>query len=274
MLMQTSQQAIIDDLRETHRVRTDFHRAEKGMTNRIKAVCRRMCIKRIVEDRVRSKASKNDKEETIRERILKQGTTEAEKLYKAMYGNGEHELAGEALGYLMPMFDARASLTTKRAEAEKALQKRAKDLSVWPWAESIRGVNSLSLGQIIAEAGDLNNYPRIEHLWKRMGMAVVNGERQRKKSGKEALDHGYDPNRRSIVWNVGESMIKQQIRRDKQTGESHAIGPYGELYKWRKATKGPKMAEQGCSDIHIHNEAKRYMEKQFLEDLYRAWHKV
>jgi len=46
-----------------------------------------------------------------------------------------------------------------RATAEKAMEKLAKQLPVYPWLETVRGAGALGLATIIAEAGDLSRYP-------------------------------------------------------------------------------------------------------------------
>ena len=123
-----------------------------------------------------------------------------------------------------------------------------------------------------------------------MGLAVINGGRQRRVSGDEALLHGYSPERRSIMWNIGASLIKQQ-------------GPWRDLYLARLATEHQKALDEGLipatstkatvdswakrglpeltkvtkitaahrSAGHMNNRAQRYIEKRLLRDLWRAW---
>lgn len=242
MLMKTTQ-PVIDEIRETYRMRVDFHRAEKRLTLQAKAICRRLVGGEIKD---------------------------ADKLYAAVEGKGEHEQADTALGYLMPILTARGTLAEERKRAEKALQKLAKQLPVWPWVESIPGISALTLGQIIGEAGDLSNYANPAKLWKRMGLAVIDGGRQRRVSGADALDHGYSPTRRSVVWNMGECIVKAQVRRDKETDESRAIGYYGQLYLDRREHERGQVETHG----HANNRAKRYITKRVIRDLWRAWRDI
>ena len=222
----------IQEIKELHRKRVDFHRTEKATTLRIKAICRRLCD--------------GDKQE-------------AERLYKAIW-TGEHPLAPYAIEYTAPMIQARDVLEAERKRTEKQVEKLAKQLPVWDaFVKDVRGVAPLSLGQIVGEAGDLGNYPTPAKLWKRMGLAVINGERQRKVSGAEALEHGYSPERRSVMYVIGDSIIK-------------AGGEYAELYRERKETEARKVAD-GTKALW-HNRAKRYMEKRLLKDIWRAWRKA
>lgn len=109
------------------------------------------------------------------------------------------------------------------------------------------------------EAGDFSNYDNPAKLWKRMGVAVINGERQRKVSGAEALDHGYSPQRRSIVYVIGDAIIKAGF-------------VYADLYRERKAAEEQKLPDS--SKGHWHNRAKRCMEKRLLRDMWRAWRQL
>ena len=235
---------LIGTLTETHRQRQDLHRAEKSLTLQIKAKCRRLCD--------------GDK-------------TEAEKLYRSMFNGQGHENAMHALAVSAPFIQARNLIAEQRADCEKQMRKMAKELPVWPWVQSVRGFGELSLAGIVGEAGDLSSYLNPAKLWKRMGLAVINGERQRKVSGADAIEHGYAPHRRSLVWNLGDTLIKGTIRKVKEdgedTGERESLSEYGAIYLERKAYERPRVE----SDGHAHNRAKRYMEKRLLRDLWRAW---
>lgn len=237
-----------DTLRELHRQRQDLHRAEKSLTLQIKAKCRRL--------------AGGDK-------------TEAEKVYKSMMKDCGHELAMFAIATTMPFINSRELLEKERKQVEKQMAKEAKTLPVYEWVESVKGFGALGFAQIIGEAGDLSNYSTVSKLWKRLGLAVINGGRQRMVSGVDALEHGYNPSRRAVVWTIGDSMFR-------------ANGPYSDLCRERKEYEREKAAAEGLtvcpaakipaknkdqyrSDGHIHNRAKRYMEKRLIRDLWRVW---
>lgn len=237
-----------DTLRELHRQRQDLHRAEKSLTLQIKAKCRRL--------------AGGDK-------------TEAEKVYKSMMKDCGHELAMFAIATTMPFINSRELLEKERKQVEKQMVKEAKTLPVYPWVKSVKGFGELGFAQIVGEAGDLSNYSTVSKLWKRLGLAVINGGRQRMVSGPDALEHGYNPSRRSVVWNIGDSLFR-------------ANGPYSDLCRERKEYEREKAAAEGLtvcpaakipankkdqyrSDGHVHNRAKRYMEKRLIRDLWRAW---
>jgi hypothetical protein len=167
------------------------------------------------------------------------------------------------------------------AAAKKQMEALAKQLPVWPWVESVRGFGAVSLAVIVAEAGDLSNYDNPAKLWKRMGLAVMGGVRQGglpKTASKAAwIEHGYNRQRRSLVFVIGESLIK-----------GNADGPYRTLYLARKelerqkaeamgltvapAAKIPaKRAAEFMSEGHVHRRAQRAMEKRLLRDLWSNW---
>jgi hypothetical protein len=220
---------LIAEIREQNRMRIDFLRAENRLILQMKAICRRFCDGEIPE---------------------------ADKLYKAISGKGEHEHAIVATGYLMPLMAAKDMLHKERLRPEKRLQKLAKDLPVWEWVESVHGFGAMGLGQIVGEAGDLSNYANPAKLWKRMGLAVFDGKSQRKVCGAAAIEQGYSPQRRSMMFVIGDSLIKKQ-------------NPYRELYLARKVCEQEKLPEG--TKMHWHRRAQRYMEKRLLRDLWRAW---
>lgn len=237
-----------DLLRELHRQRQDLHRAEKSLTLQIKAKCRRLCGGEKVE---------------------------ADKVYKSMQNGCEHELAMFAMSTSLPFLNARSLIEAERKSVEKQMVKEAKKLPVYPWVLSVRGFGALGFASIIGEAGDLSNYATVSRLWKRLGLAVISGKRQQRVSGPEALEHGYSPSRRAVIWTLGDSMFR-------------AGGEYADLCRARKEVERQKAADEGLtvcpaakipakdkdsyrSDGHVHNRAKRYMEKRLIRDLWRAW---
>jgi hypothetical protein len=149
-------------------------------------------------------------------------------------------------------------LKAAQRQCEKRLTKLVQQHPVWhDFAEPICGFGAIGLGQIIGEAGDLSNYANPAKLWKRFGVGLVNGERQRKSLDKEkALAFGYNPRRRSVLHVIGDSLIKKQ-------------NPYRELYLQRKEYEKAKATQLAPMAHHLR--ALRYVEKRLLRDLWRAW---
>ena len=222
---------IIAEIREQWRRRQAWHRAEKSLTLQAKALCRRL-------------AEGGDKKE-------------ADTIYNAAIGKGAHPMAEIAFGAIFPLVEARDGVEKHRKMVEKRLVKLAKSLPIAPWVESARGVGLASLAAIVGEAGDLAAYDNPAKLWKRMGLAVIDGERQRRVTGVKALDHGYSPARRSVMWNLGACIVK-------------AGGPLKQIYDARKVYE----AERVETKMHAHNRAQRYVEKRFLRDLWSQWRRA
>ena len=143
-----------------------------------------------------------------------------------------------------------------RGEYERELKRIIKKLPIWPHVrDNMFGLGDLGLALIVGAAGDLANYSNPAKLWKRMGMAVIDGERQRKCTDAEkAVKHGYKPANRAILWNIEDAIVK-------------VGGPYRALYDERKIIELAK----GLTKMHAHNRAKRYVGKRLLRDLWNAW---
>lgn len=168
---------------------------------------------------------------------------------------------------------AKELFETQRKAREKEMIRLVKLLPIYPWAKAINGIGEFGLAQIIGECGDLANYATVSKLWKRLGLAVIEGHRQgspgKGASSETWIEHGYKAARRSIVWNIGQSLFKaQSARTNKETGEiTREAGPYRLIYDARKLYERPRVE----SDGHAHNRATRYMEKMLIADLWSAW---
>jgi hypothetical protein len=158
---------------------------------------------------------------------------------------------------------ARKPFDEIEARALKEMERLAQKLPVWEsFGEPIRGFGPASLAVIVAEVGDLNNYANPAKIWKRMGLAVLDGKRQgglpKTASAEEWIAHGYTRKRRSLMWNIGDALIK-----------GNRDGEYRTLYLQRKdyeVARDPEM-----KPIQAHRRAQRVMEKALLRDLWVAW---
>jgi len=174
-----------------------------------------------------------------------------------------------------------------RINAEAEMRKLAKSLPTHAFAKTVLGLkDGLAHAAIWANARvPLTEYRTVSGLWKRMGLAVIGGERQRKKSNAEDAEaHGYSASRRADVWAFcSDSMFRAQWRGvDDETGElAHAIGPYGEVYARRRAYTAPRVG--ATADLpsghpekwtlgRCHNDGRRMMTKALLRDLWRVAH--
>lgn len=255
---------LIASIRGAHRQRQDFHRAEKSLTLQIKAIERR--LSGAVHDASPWSA-------TPREPLIENGeghvridtrredadvvldlNEEGDEGHLAL--DSQFNDASVAFFATEPLALARAAIKPHRMKAERECQKMAKKLRVWLWVDAINGFGALGLAQIVGEAGDLSLYSNPAKLWKRFGLAVFDGKSQRRVSGAAAIEQGYSPVRRAIMFCIGDSLLKKQ-------------NAYRELYLARKVTEQAKLPEG--TKMHWHRRAQRYTEKRLLRNLWRAW---
>lgn len=170
---------------------------------------------------------------------------------------------GDFSAVILASVAARKPFDDIEAKALKEMTALAKALPVWAaFGDGVRGFGAGSLAVIVGEAGDLSNYSTVAKLWKRMGLAVMDGVRQGglgKGAGAEAwIEHGYNPLRRSRMWNIGDALIK-----------GNRDGEYRSAYLARKEYELARDPE--CKPIKAHRRAQRYMEKRLLKHLWQAW---
>lgn len=178
--------------------------------------------------------------------------------------------------WLAPYEAAMAELSGPIAEHEKLLTKFGKQLPVAAWANTVPGLSHRFLAAIVGECGvGPGEFKSVAALWKRMGMAVIGGERQRRISGDAALEHGYVARRRALMWNIGDQVAVRQGIRNPKGDDGKPIGAvpaneWGALYLERKAYE----LARDCTPMHAHNRAKRYVEKRLLRELWKAWRRT
>jgi hypothetical protein len=137
------------------------------------------------------------------------------------------------------------------------------------------------VGETTTDAGDLGSYANAGKVWKRLGLAVFDGRRQGNPGDGATKDdwirHGYVKHRRAEIWAFfSDTMFKHQWRGEKTDDDgnviapAHPIGPYGEVYAERKAWNLAREMTPG----HADNEARRYMTKRVIRELWQAWRKA
>lgn len=210
--------------------------------------------------------------QAICRRFVDGDKTKAAKLWAEVRKDDSHELRI----WLAPFLAAIAPLDAAKSDIEKTLTKLVKQQPIHEWAKGISGLGEVSLAGIIGESGiGPGEYRTVSALWKRMGLAVIGGGRQRRVTGSEGIEHGYNAERRSHMWNIGGCIMKAQLRSQKDEagkkieGSEYSLGELGEVYLNRKAYLRERDPERSAA--HIHNDAKRYMEKRLLRQLWQQW---
>jgi hypothetical protein len=197
-------------------------------------------------------------------------------------GPGGDVLSASSRRIIVHTAESRAVWDGLRAEAEKAMEATAKQLPCEPFRASVRGLGLLGVAIIVGEAGDLASYPTKSHLWKRLGLAVIDGERQQRKSDPEkAAAHGYSPQRRAEMWTLGDSLMRSQWAGDKDANgddpkksglpiavPAHPRGPYGETYQRRRIITADR---DDWTPGRQNADAKRVAFKRLISHLRAAW---
>lgn len=171
-----------------------------------------------------------------------------------------------------------------RSAAEKAMERLGWQLPVAPWVETIRGAGLLGLATIIAEAGDLSNYPNPAKLNNRLGFAPYDGAagstwkrptwRPRTLTSEEWIAHPFSGQRYALMHQIAVWLVNAQwIAAGKSdTGEGKPNGPYGEVYAKRRAHTA--ITHPDWTKQHSRMDGLRVAMKQFLIDLWVEWHRV
>lgn len=252
---------LFDELRETHRLREDFHREEKSLTLRIKAIERRLSR---ATGPLKPKVAlpSNGKNRAFISMNTIHGMPDGD---GGQYVNDIHPVRA-SIAYLVAIefYEARAIVHNPRLKYENRMKKMTKQLPVYDWMKGIPGFGELGLAQIIATTGNLFNYSGPYKVFKMMSMHVVNGRAARRVRGRPGgLEQQFSPQRRAIMNQIGKALICH----GKKTNSLY-YQIYVERKEYEKA-KAPDLPPKAH-----HRRAQRYMEKQLLKHLWQQWRKV
>lgn len=157
--------------------------------------------------------------------------------------------------------------TKARHEIELEMKRIVRKLPIFAWAKDVKGLGELGLAVILAEAGDLSGYPKKGHLWKRLGLAPLDGKAMstwRMTGGLSADDWteaGYSPRRRAEIYAV----VSEPLFR----ANTVAAGPYRAVYDRRRERTAETNPD--WTKAHSHMDGLRIMTKHMLRDLWQVW---
>lgn len=156
------------------------------------------------------------------------------------------------------------TISAQKSVEEKALVKLVRSLPIMAWAQEVRGLAPVSVGTLIGEAGGspmIFNTP--SKLWKRYGLAVIDGKSQRKATDPEmAARQGFNPSRRAALYVIGENMIRA---RNAQARIIYDAAKAAELAKI-EAEPNLKMTKGWA-----HKRALRKVQKQLVLAFWLVW---
>lgn len=250
--------ASLDQLAELQVRRKFYIGAVNKQTNAVKALVRRALGWRY------------DEEEGDREKVNGRA---ARIVAAALNGKEQKPEDAETFGALAADLSVVAAAIepcmNARHQIELDMKRAVRKLPVFEWAKSVHGLGELGLAVILAEAGDLSKYPKKGHLWKRLGLAPLDGQAYstwRMKGGLTAEDWteaGYSPRRRAEVFAV----VSEPLFR----AQTVAQGPYRAIYDARRARTAE--VHPDWTKAHSHMDGLRIMTKYLLRDLWREWNR-
>jgi hypothetical protein len=170
---------------------------------------------------------------------------------------------------ILPFIAAMQPVERQRKAFEKQATKWAERLPIAAHAKAIKGFGYSGLARVVGECGDLSAYRTVSGVWKRAGLAVINGKRQRRVAGEEAIEHGYSPERRASFWNCMDALFKHQGKDDDATDWRRMYDVAKE-----KAMESETITMKGDgtpNGKHADARARRYVMKAILKHLTIAW---
>ncbi len=191
---------------------------------------------------------------------------------------------------VMPYLVAQEPLEKRQSDLEKLMVKAAKRLPVYEWVKTVKGLGDVSFATIVGECGDIGSYRNPSCVWKRMGLAVINGNRQgapgKGASAEDWIEHGYSGKRRSVSWNARNGLILGMGKWRPMFGEDVRANPdlteYQMLFAERARIEAVKLdkpvteSDKGKESYsaHVVARAMRYVEKRMLRELWINWRRT
>lgn len=255
----------VAEIVQLHRLRQDMIRAQTKLSLQGQAALRFMFQRD--ED-----FASDDAKEKARKRN--------ESLYRQVAADPSHDL----YGFVAPYILAAEPLDAQRSVYEKALVKAVKRLPVYAWVKSVTGFGDISFATIVGECGDIGTYKSISAVWKRLGLAVINGKRQgapgEGATKEDWIEHGYNKQRRSVSYVAREHVIGCMGKWRPEFGSDLADATYYQrVYAERARYEAEKLglpvteSDKGRESYkkHVAMRAHRYVEKRLLKHLYLEW---
>lgn len=197
----------------------------------------------------------------------KKGDKTTDSIKKSASDLVDRAMAGKAieapailLSFLTVFARSIAPINDEMKRVEGILKTEVRNLPVWNWCKSERGIAELTVASLVGELGNPGNYSNPAKVWKRMGLAVTNaGEESKHSPIGSAMKNplaGYCPRRRSVAYLIGDSFIKTK-------------SPRREWYNERRAFT--EINRPDWTKMRKHRDAHRIMVKKWLVQFWLQW---
>jgi len=197
----------------------------------------------------------------------KKGDKTTDSIKKSASDLVDRAMAGKAieapailLSFLTVFSRSIAPINDEMKRVEGILKTEVRNLPVWNWCKSERGIAELTVASLVGELGNPGNYSNPAKVWKRMGLAVTNaGEESKHSPIGSAMKNplaGYCPRRRSVAYLIGDSFIKTK-------------SPRREWYNERRAFT--EINRPDWTKMRKHRDAHRIMVKKWLVQFWLQW---
>ncbi|WP_024898845.1 hypothetical protein [Brucella rhizosphaerae] len=283
-------EAIIDEVVALHRQRQFIIKNKTKLILAAKAAARSM----ICTDADFVEDTSTDKVTAFGSKRVKLSSA-AEKRVDAAFAAAIAEIqSGEIVSRLAATIrhfpPAIAAFEAQDAEIKKAMEKLVRKLPIYNWVKSVKGFGDISFATIVGECGDIGTYKSVSAVWKRLGLAVIDGNRQgtpgKSATADDWIAHGYNRQRRSVSWNARQHVIGGMGKWRPSFGEdvrcNRELTYYQQVYAERARYESEKLglpvteSDKGKESYKMHAamRAHRYTEKRLIKHLYLEWRRA
>jgi len=265
-------------LRDAHRTQQRFIVASTKLTNAQKAAVRSALGIEKFEDRDSKSAKSAEKM--------------VDSMLKAALEDPMHSLHGAVISYSL----ARAPLEAAISKSDKLLVSILKELPIYQFCLETKFLGEKTLARIIGETSGISrvtgkrygmgDFRSVSAVWKRMGLAVIDGHRQgnpgKGATAQDWIDEGYNKKRRSVAYVGLQYMIgkmgnwRPQFGADVENDET--LSEYQKLFARRARLEMvnagiPIENKNGQESYKAHQtrRAMRVVEKHALKRIYVAY---
>ena len=169
------------------------------------------------------------------------------------------------LQFELDMIDA-MQLDAMVKNTSKLMASFGKEVPVWKWFTSIKGIGDHTAAKVLALIDDISTFETTSQLWRYSGYAVIDGGAERNKKGEKSH---FNRRLKSEMYLIGDQFIRHQV-------PGYVDIYYSEKSRIRTLHPEPEKTTSSAwptnyTDSHVHRMAMRKMVKIFLNHLWVEW---